>query len=208
MNHDDLKSKIASFAWLIAIVVGAVVFVIAYNIVRGTGRDWPLSLGIAAVLFLVSAIASWLLASNVVDAYTLDAADIRTQVFATLRSIRTEVRKVKHQPTVLLVQKLCSDCEALIERTRVKQPNNYLSTVQILEKLLPKVLDPGLSEYLDAQDNPQFNDNPDGEMRSARSAFTTFDDFLIRSIKTIEKGHNVDFDVAMSILESTKHNLA
>lgn len=204
--NDELKEKVAANAWLIAIVVGVIVFAIAYNVVRGTGRDWPLSLGVAVVFFLVAAIASWLVASNVVDAYTLDAADNIGDVNRLLDQIHTAALQIVEPAISTKLNKICKDTVSLVMYTRKRQPDNLLSCATVLEEWLKIVLATA-QDCVDVGAHSEYYKNPQAKYASALKGFEGFDQFLINSIQMIADGHNVSFENNAKMLDATRHNL-
>ena len=86
--NNDLKEKIAQSAWWIAILAGAVVFALSYFVTTRLALwSWFVGLLVWVVLFILFAVGVWLVANNVVDAYTLDAADDAQNVYRLLDQI-------------------------------------------------------------------------------------------------------------------------
>ena len=139
--NDDIKQKIAEGAWLIAIVFGAIAFAVAYLVTTGmAGWTWSMELIVSVVLFILVAAGTWLIANNVVDAYTLDAVDDAQNVYRLLTKIRATQGQIQDKSLTSVLANICKHTEDLILYTKRKQPNNLLSCCTVLEKWLDMIV--------------------------------------------------------------------
>jgi hypothetical protein len=207
MRNNTMKEYIAEHAVATALLAGVAVFLLANYVISGLA-GWPPLVGAAggAVAFVGTLIGVYVLTRNIVDAYTLQVAPKEEAVYGLLHEIEANLKQIQNRNTVAVLQRICKHSRDLVIRTRKSQPANLLSAVTVLENWLKMVRDLD-QQYVDVQDHPEYQDNPEGRMTKANTALESFDLFLLNSIKTIEKGDQVQFDVATSMLDSTKFNI-
>jgi hypothetical protein len=201
----DLKQKIAQNAWLIALLAGAIVFGIAYNLLTGqAGWAWGAALLAAAILFVAVAAGVWLIANNVVDAYSLAAADDAQNVYRLIARIRQAQRQIQDRSLASALGDICKHTTDLVAYTRQKQPNNLLSCCTVLEKWLDMIVNTTLSQVLDLQAHPEYHKDSATSLAKAQQGFDGFNAFLLNSIKTITDGDNMEFENAAKMLDASR----
>lgn len=205
---DDLKQKIAQSAWLIAIVSGTTVFVLAYWVTTQlAGWSWSLGLMVSVVLFILFAAGAWLVANNVVDAYTLDAADDVQNVYHLVAQIRSKQGQIQDGSMKSALSDICKHSEDLVAYTKRKQPNNLLSCCTVLEKWLELILNTTLVQILDIQARPEYHKDAPSSLETAQKGFDGFNTFLVNSIQTIADGSNMEFENAAKMLDASRYNV-
>jgi len=205
---NDLKQKIAQNAWLIAILSGVVVFFLTNYVTTSlAGWSWLLGLIISIALFIVFAIGVWLVANNVVDAYTLDAADDAQAVYRLVAEIRAKQGQVQDATLKAALASICKHTEDLISYTQRKQPSNLLSCCVVLKKWLELIVNTTLVQVLDIQARPEYHKGAQTSIANAQKGFDGFDTFLVNSIQTIADGSNMEFENAAKMLDASRYNV-
>ncbi|MFZ1042847.1 MAG: hypothetical protein WCA79_15250 [Anaerolineales bacterium] len=206
--NNDLKEKIAQSAWWIAILSGAIVFALSYFVTTHVALwSWFVGLLVSVVLFILFAVGVWLVANNVVDAYTLDAADDAQNVYRLLDQIRARQGQIRDGSLKVALAKICKHSEDLITYTKQKQPNNLLSCCTVLEKWLELIVNTTLVQVVDIQARPEYHKDAASSLANAQKGFEGFDTFLINSIQTIADGSNMEFENAAKILDASRYNV-
>ena len=204
----DLKQKIAQNAWLIAILSGVFVFFLANYVTTSlAGWSWSLGLVISIVLFIVFTVGVWLVANNVVDAYTLDAADDAQAVYRLVAEIRAKQGQVQDATLKTALVSICKHTEDLVSYTRRKQPSNLLSCCVVLKKWLELIVNTTLVQVLDIQARPEYHKDAQTSLANAQKGFDGFDTFLVNSIQTIADGSNMEFENAAKMLDASRYNV-
>lgn len=205
---NDLKQKIAQNAWLIAILSGVVVFFLTnYVTTSVAGWSWSLGLIISVAMFIVFAVGVWLLANNVVDAYTLDAADDAQAVYRLVAQIRSQQGQIKDASLKARLTSICKHTEDLVAYTQRKQPSNLLSCCTVLKKWLELIVNTTLVQVLDIQARPEYHKDAQTSLANAQKGFDGFDTFLVNSIQTIADGSNMEFENAAKMLDASRYNV-
>jgi hypothetical protein len=205
---NDLKQKIAQNAWLIAILSGTIVFFLAdYVTTTLAGLSWLVGLTISVVLFIVFAAGVWLVANNVVDVYTLDAADDAQAVYRLVAQIRSQQGQIKDASLKAGLANICKHTEDLVAYTQRKQPSNLLSCCTVLKKWLELIVNTTLVQVLDIQARPEYHKDAQGSLATAQKGFDGFDTFLVNSIQTIADGSNMEFENAAKMLDASLYNV-
>lgn len=204
----DLKQVIAENARLVALLSGAIVFAVAYFVsVNLAGWIWTTALLASVILFVAVTIGVWLIANNVVDAYSLDAADDAQNVYRLITRIRREQRQIKDKALSAEVGNICKHAEDLISYTQQKQPNNLLSCCTVLGKWLDMIANTTLSQVLDIQAHPEYHKDSASSLAKAKQGFEGFDTFLLNSIQTMADGGNMEFENAAKMLDASRYNV-
>jgi hypothetical protein len=203
-----MKQMIAEHAVAVALAAGAAVFVLA-NYMFGTVYNWPQPFGAVAgaIAFVITVMGVYGISRNIVDAYTLQVAAKQEVVMRLMREMESYFTRIQNKNAVDCLRRIDKHSFDLIQRTRQSQPNNLLSAVTVLENWLKVVCDLN-EQYVDVEQHPEYQDNADARLAKANAALESFDLFLLNSIKAIEKGDNVQFDVATNMLDSAKFNIA
>lgn len=202
-----MKQKIARHAVFVALFAGVIVF-LAANFVITSLAAWPPLVGAlgGAVAFVVTVVGAYAFVRNIVDAYTLQVAAKQEVVNGLLLQLEGYYKLIHSNMAVDKLRQIDIHAVDLIKRTGESQPNNLLSALTVLENWLRLVLTLN-KQYVDVEQHPEYQDNPEARLTKADQALASFDLFLLNSIKTIEKGDSVQFDVATSMLDSTKFNI-
>ena len=205
---NDLKQKIAQYAWLIAILSGTIVFFLTDYVTTGlAGWNWSLGLIISVVLFIVFTVGVWLVANNVVDAYTLDAADDAQNVYRLVAEIRARQGQIRDGTMKTALASICKHTEDLVAYTQRKQPSNLLSCCVVLKKWLELIVNTTLVQVLDIQSRPEYHKDAQASLANAQKGFDGFDTFLVNSIQTIADGSNMEFENAAKLLDASRYNV-
>ncbi|MGC1378475.1 MAG: hypothetical protein WA821_19745 [Anaerolineales bacterium] len=205
---NDLKQKIAQNAWLIAILSGTLVFLLSYFVTTGlAGWSWSLGLIVAVVLFTLFAAGTWLVANNVVDAYTLDAADDVQNVYRLVAQIRATQGQIQDKALKAVLANICKHTQDLVAYTKRKQPSNLLSCCVVLKKWLELIVNTTLVQIQDIQARPEYHKDAQASLANAQKGFDGFDTFLVNSIKTIADGSNMEFENAAKMLDASRYNV-
>ena len=206
--NNDLKQKIAQNAWLIAILAGTLVFALSYYVTtHAAGWTWEMALIASAILFILSATGAWLIANNVVDAYTLDAADDAQNVYRLVAQIRSQQAQIQDKSLKSDLANICKHTEDLVSYTKRKQPTNLLSCCTVLEKWLDMIVNTTLVQVLDIQARPEYHKDAAASLAKAKTGFEGFDTFLVNSIQTIADGSNMEFENAAKMLDAARYNV-
>jgi hypothetical protein len=202
-----MKRIIAEHAVFISLAFGAVLFLVAYFVISGLA-SWPPLVGAlgAAIAFVITVIGTFAFTRNIVDAYTLQVAAKQQVVMGLLQKMESYYTRIKNKNAVDCLRRIDKHSFDLIERTRESQPNNLLSAITVLENWLKLVCDLN-KQYVDVEQHPEYQDNPEARLTNANAALESFDLFLLNSIKAIEKGDNVQFDLATKMLDSAKFHI-
>jgi len=202
-----MKRIIAEHAVFISLVAGAIMFIVANFVISGLA-GWSPLIGVlgGAIAFVLTVIGMYAFARNIIDAYTLQIAAKQEVVMRLLQEVESYFKRIRNQDAVDCLRRIDKHSFDLIERTRESQPNNLLSAVTVLENWLKMVCDLD-KQYVDVEQHPEYQDNPQARLTNANAALESFDLFLLNSIKAIEKGDNVQFDIATKMLDSAKFNI-
>ena len=205
---NDLRQLIARGAWLIAILAGTLVFFLSYYVTTSlAGWNWSLGLGISVALFIVFTAGVWLVANNVVDAYTLDAADDAQTVYRLVSQIRSRQGQIQDGSIKTALANICKHTEDLVAYTQRKQPSNLLSCCVVLRKWLELIVNTTLVQVLDIQARPEYHKDAQASLANAKKGFDGFDTFLVNSIQTIADGSNMEFENAAKMLDASRYNV-
>ena len=205
---NDLRQLIARGAWLIAILAGTLVFFLSYYVTTSlAGWHWSLGLGISVALFIVFTAGVWLVANNVVDAYTLDAADDAQTVYRLVSKIRSRQGQIQDGSIKTALANICKHTEDLVAYTQRKQPSNLLSCCVVLRKWLELIVNTTLVQVLDIQARPEYHKDAQASLANAKKGFDGFDTFLVNSIQTIADGSNMEFENAAKMLDASRYNV-
>lgn len=201
-----MKRIIAENAVVVALVAGAIMFLVANFAMSSAGWQQPFGALGGAIAFLVTVIGAYAFTRNIVDAYTLQVAAKQEVVTGLLQEIESYFNRIQNKNAVDCLRRIDKHSFDLIDRTRQSQPNNLLSAVTVLENWLKLVRDLD-KQYVDVEQHPEYQDNPETRLSNANAALESFDLFLLNSIKAIEKGDNVQFDIATKMLDSAKFHI-
>ncbi len=149
----------------------------------------------------------YIIANNVINAYTLETTEKERHIYQQLSKIRAQLPGIRDSEVTRLLEGVCEYTPELINRIRESQPKNLLSSLTVIEKWIDIAVDQGLSQYVDIQDNPSFVENPHEKLREGRDAFESLNTFLLNSIRTVKRGDVIAFNVAMDLLESTRFDI-
>ena len=203
----NFKQKIAEYAWLVALFFGVIAFGVAYLVLTAlAGQGWLVSLLVALGFLVIVAIATWLMASNVVDSYTLESAEHMQDVYVWVQKIRGKSGLIKDTTVRKILADMCKHVEDLAKFTFKRQPDTVLSLAQVLEKWLEMVFKL-LEQYLDIQTEPSYARDPQASFNKAKTAFEGFDLFLTNSIRTIVDGQSVEFETAAKMLDASRYTI-
>jgi len=202
-----MKRLIAEHAVFISLVAGAIIFLVAYLFISNLAGWGPLigALG-AAIAFVIAVIGTYAFTRNVVDAYTLQAAVKQAAVMQLLQEMESYYKRIQNKNALDCLRRIDRHSFDLIDRTRESQPNNLLSALTVLQNWLKLVCDLN-KQYVDVEQHPEYQDNPEARLANANAALESFDLFLLNSIKAIEKGDSVQFDIATRMLDSAKFHI-
>jgi len=204
----NFKHFVGRNAVPITLIAAAIGFLSGYGVTtKLAGWTMMPALGVSVLMFIMVGGGVFAIATNIVSAYTLEAAMYEQQVIGFINRMRSFSRSIKNVSFRKEVEHSGELILTLIERTREGQPNNLYSCVLLLAKWLDETALKILPQYLDMQDHPEFQDNARDRMQKAEQAFETFNQgFLIANIKLIESGQNMAFDVAVQMMEASKHD--
>ena len=197
------------YATPIALLSGTGVFVLAFLVFRGTHLSPLLAIAIAAVLFVIVTAAVWFVVDGrsskqaQLDAYQLEAEMKARAALAQVNAVKGYVGQIKNLQDAQLLRQTCDDAVQLFDRIRSGNPNSLESSATIMLEHL-KALQGMLQQYVDIQDHPRFHDNPAEKLAQAQQSIAGFDQFLVNSIRLIEKGENVTFEVDLKQLDATR----
>lgn len=201
--------KISRYAIPIALGAGVVVFAVAFLLLSQGSWSPLLTLGVAAVLFILTSFGVWLILDNrsgkqlEIEAYRMQADLKVTEVHRTITEIGQYAAQIRARQTANLVRQGCSDGEALLARIREKNPNTLLSSATELGGVLEdvKLL---LDKYVDIQDNPRYYEDAPLKLQEGQTAIAGFAEFILKSIQQAERGETLRYDVARKMLEAKK----
>ncbi|QQG42162.1 MAG: hypothetical protein HYV90_02500 [Candidatus Woesebacteria bacterium] len=204
---DDFKEKVAANAGIIAIVSATIMFLISYLVLSNvTQGNWLKSLVVAAVFFGVTVLGVWLMASQVVDAYTLDAADNIGDVNNQLKRLRGYAMEIKDPAVKAILGKISKDTVALVKFTRRHQPSSLLSCATVLEAWFEMIIKNAAKCAEVGQETDYFK-NQSAIYKTALKGFEGFDQFLINSINLITAGSDPEFEANSKMLDASRFNL-
>src|SRR5262249_663330 len=126
------------------------------------------------------------------------------QALQRLKEIGSYKGKIKDQATAELVQQIGVDTRALFDRVRERSPNTMQSTVVIVSGHLDSIAAVA-RQYVDIQDNPRYHDNAEQLLRDGSAALKSFEEFLLNSIKLIERGDTLGYTTTLKQLEATRY---
>ena len=197
------------YAIPIALLTGTGVFILAFLVLRGTHLSPLVAIIIPAVLFVIVTAVVWFVVDGrtskqaQLDAYRLEAEAKAHAALAQVSTIRKFVGQIKSPQVAQLLTQTCDDAVQLFDRIRSGNPNSLTSSATIMLEHL-KALQGMLQQYVDIQDHPRFHDNGAEKLAQAQQAIAGFDQFLVNSIRLIEKGENVTFEVDLKQLDATR----
>ncbi|MBE3558508.1 MAG: 5-bromo-4-chloroindolyl phosphate hydrolysis family protein [Ktedonobacteraceae bacterium] len=201
--------NISRYAIPIALGAGVVVFVIAF-LLLGQAHWSPLVTLIAAtVLFLLTALGTWFVVDSrsarqvEFDAYALEAGQKVHETRQKIEQIRRYVAQIKAPQTAVHVRQICADAEALLIRLQEKNPNTLLSSATELSGVLDE-LALLLDKYVDMQNYPRYYEDAPLKLQEGQAAIAAFEEFVVNSVRLVEQGETLRYDVARKMLEAKK----
>lgn len=203
----DWRFKLSTRSVETSLAFGSLFFLITFVVCKYLANwdDLPAA-GISATFFVLSSIGAFMIVNNIVDAYTMEIALKLQTVDERVDNVQAQIDKIDDSEFRILLRQICEHTNDLIMRTRENQPNSLSSVLTVLSNWLVTI-DNGLKQYVDVQNNPVYHDNPIERLTKARQAFESFDSFLINSIRSLEKGDNVAFDVAVQMLDASRFSI-
>jgi hypothetical protein len=198
------------FAVPLALVGGAITFVIAYFLLRNANWSVLPALLISLVLFALATLGIWYMADSrssrqvELDAYALQAEQKVQVVLRQVQQIRQLSQNIQTHPTVTQLQRMCGDVEELLRRIRQQNPTSLLSAATTLEGYIASI-EPLVEKYIDIQAYRRYYENPDQKLREIQGCFSSFDGYLVESIKLINHGQNLVLNVDIQMLEAAQY---
>ncbi|MBA3945092.1 MAG: hypothetical protein H0X37_11085 [Herpetosiphonaceae bacterium] len=195
----------------VALLGGVAVFGATFLVLRSANWSLVISLLVASVLFLLAATGVWLMVDTrstrqvEFDVYSAEAELKVRAVLKQLSEIRRHAATIVAPQTKQLIEQECADTEVLITRIRERNSNALLSTATILQGHIANLV-VVIDQYVDIQQHPRYFDAPDEKLRQGEAAIAGFADFLVKSIKLVERGDTLGYDVALKMLEATKYS--
>jgi hypothetical protein len=202
-----LKQVIKQYSVAFALGIGIIFFLLTFMMLTRIA-NWMfwLSVGVAAIAFLVVTFAGYIFANNIVDTYTFEVARNEPGIYRNLRIIQSKIGNIKDRAVVQTLSDICKNTPALLDRTKKNQPNDMLSAVTMINQWL-ETLTGTLDQYIDVQDNPNFHESPGVRLEKAKNAFIGVNAMFLNSIRLLEKGENVKFDVALKMMDASRYQI-
>ena len=200
----------ARFAIPIALAGGALLFAIAFLVLRNANWSVVPALLISLVLFVLATVGIWYMADSrsshqvEIDAYTLQAEQQVRAVLKQVQQLRQRSKHVKDPQTKALLAHVCHDVEELLRRIRASSPTSLLSSATALDGYITRMV-PLVEKYLDIDAYRRYYEDPNQKLQEIHAGFSAFDRYLVNSIQLITKGQDLVLDVDLRMLEATQY---
>ncbi|HET8845779.1 MAG TPA: 5-bromo-4-chloroindolyl phosphate hydrolysis family protein, partial [Ktedonobacteraceae bacterium] len=176
--------KIARYATWIALGIGAATFLAAYYLLAAVGWTTLVAVGVAAVLCLCAAFASWLLLDRRStqeirsDEYILEAEQKVQQLQQKLRQLNAFAARIRQRETAALLIQLCNDVDQLILRIRAKNKAELLSSAETVSNYINQVVSVA-EQYIDIEAYPRYYKEPERKLAQIQQSLRSFDEYLV-----------------------------
>lgn len=202
---------LARFAIFIALLGGAITFVIAFFLLQRA--NWPLvtALLISLVLFVVATVGIWLMADSrshrevEMDVYALQAQQKAREVLRQVQQVRSMLQRIQNYQAKAILQEMCNDVEELLRRIQKHHASDLLSSATTLDGYIFRML-PLVEKYVDIEGYARYYENPQQKLQEIQEGFQSFDGYLVNSIKLINQGQNLVLDVDLKMLEAARYS--
>jgi hypothetical protein len=194
----------------IALGGGAVTFVIAFFLFRNANWSVLPALLISLVLFVLATVGIWYLTDSRssrqvdLDAYALQAEQKVQAVLRQVQQIRLLAKEIQNHQITALIQDMCNDVEELLRRIRQHNPSTLLSSATTLDGYIVRMV-PLVEKYIDIANYKRYYEYPDQKLQEIQGGFSSFDTYLVNSIKLITQGQSLVLDVDLQMLEAAQY---
>ena len=203
----DIKIILVQHSISLALGAGTLLFIGAF-LLTSRYANWPILLaaGFATAAFVLGTAGVYVIANNIADAYALEVSIKGRALYDQISRVRDFVKQVRGRDIAENLNGICAHAADLVARTRKQQPDKLLSVTSGLLDWFQTLLT-ALDQYVDVQDHPGYHNEPAKKLAQGIQAFASFDKFLVNSIKTLEQGDNLDFEVAAKMLDATRFSI-
>jgi len=202
--------KLTKLAIPIALVAGVVAFAITFVLLQAAYWSTLLALLISLGILALVAWGVWKLLDNRTDrqveqdAYALEADRKVREVLAKIGQIRTYTRQISERSVFETLQQMCADVEQLVTRIKQKNPTGLLSQATTLDGYLVRMV-PLVEKFIDITSHQRYYENAQRQLQEIKGGFSSFDEYVVKSITLLEEGQQLILNVDLKMLEATKY---